>query len=89
MCLQTSGSSRKLLIVFVYVHRVTVVMLPDQELGAKIESDEKQKLEGLRAAMSTEQVGRGGGCFQRGGGEGRCRVHCGERGRQAGPTLQL
>lgn len=36
--------------------RVTVVMLPDEKLGAKIEGDEKQKLDSLRAAMSPEQV---------------------------------
>lgn len=37
-------------------HRVTVVMLPDEKLGAKIEGDEKQKLESIRAAMSPQQL---------------------------------
>jgi hypothetical protein len=36
-------------------------MLPDQELGAKIESDEKQRLEDIRSKLSQEQVGGGGG----------------------------
>jgi hypothetical protein len=76
--------------VFVYVHRVTVVMLPDQELGAKIESDEKQKLEGLRAAMSSEQV-KGGGLLSATRGRGwwvLCTLQPGERGRQVGTTIQ-
>lgn len=31
-------------------------MLPDQELGAKIESDEKKRLEDIRAGLSPQQV---------------------------------
>ena len=32
------------------------MMLPDQELGAKIESDERQRLDSIRAQLSQEQV---------------------------------
>jgi hypothetical protein len=31
-------------------------MLPDQALAAKVESDEKAKLDSLRASMSEEEV---------------------------------
>lgn len=48
-----------LLCVLLFVSRVTVVMLPDTELGAKIESDERQKLDGIRASLSEQQVGGG------------------------------
>jgi hypothetical protein len=34
-------------------------MLPDTELSAKIESDEKQKLDSIRSSLSPEQVGGG------------------------------
>eukprot|EP00879_Flechtneria_rotunda_P006113 GHRR01006426.1.p1 GENE.GHRR01006426.1~~GHRR01006426.1.p1 ORF type:complete len:1001 (+),score=416.66 GHRR01006426.1:475-3477(+) len=39
-------------------HRVTVVMLPDQSLSAKIEEDEKSRLEAIRAQLSEEQLAK-------------------------------
>ena len=38
-------------------HRVTVITLPDSELGKKTEAKEKSRLTEARAGMSTEQVG--------------------------------
>lgn len=37
-------------------HRVTVVMLPDQKLASKVEEDERNKLDGIRAKMTEQDV---------------------------------
>lgn len=37
-------------------HRVTVTMLPDQQMAAKIEEDERKKLDGIRAQLSEQEV---------------------------------
>ncbi len=38
-------------------HRVTVTLLPDAELGQKMEADEKAKIEAFRKTLSTDQAG--------------------------------
>eukprot|EP00878_Enallax_costatus_P000486 GHUV01000578.1.p1 GENE.GHUV01000578.1~~GHUV01000578.1.p1 ORF type:complete len:1096 (+),score=414.34 GHUV01000578.1:291-3290(+) len=37
-------------------HRVTVVVLPDQQLANKVEEDERNRLDGIRAKMSERDV---------------------------------
>lgn len=37
-------------------HRVTVVMLPDQQLAAKTDEEERKKLDEIRAKLSEQEV---------------------------------
>ena len=37
-------------------HRVTVVTLPDSQLGAQIEAKEQKRIESARSQMSSEDV---------------------------------
>lgn len=57
-----------------YIRRVTVVLLPDAELGQRMEGEEKARIEAFRKTLDEKQVGRRGG---KGGGEGRWQTSSG------------